>query len=60
MHADSSNNVLLCLLYIIDIDECETANGGCEHNCINIPNSYECACSDGFALKTDQKTCQGI
>lgn len=29
---------------ILDIDECELINGGCEDLCINTPGSYYCNC----------------
>ena len=58
---------------ILDINECEDANGGCEHNCTNLEGGYECTCLgelivdidgrscvcfDGFALN-DNMTCEG-
>ncbi|KAK3518586.1 hypothetical protein QTP70_004079 [Hemibagrus guttatus] len=41
-----------------DIDECGTEyNGGCVHECINIPGNYRCTCYDGFRLAHDGHNC---
>lgn len=47
--------------YILDIDECENDfyNGGCVHECINIPGNYRCTCYDGFMLAHDGHNCLG-
>ena len=42
------------------MDECETSNGGCEHNCINNEGSYECSCRDGYVRNEDLVTCADI
>ena len=34
----------------LDIDECDTDNGGCSHECINTLGSYKCDCPDGFTI----------
>ena len=36
--------------FIIDIDECASDNGGCEHTCANTAGSFTCSCDDGFEL----------
>ncbi|TNN25398.1 Signal peptide, CUB and EGF-like domain-containing protein 1 [Liparis tanakae] len=42
------------------MDECENDyNGGCVHECINIPGNYRCTCYDGFMLAHDGHNCQG-
>ena len=43
----------------IDIDECATANGGCDQICVNKPGSFECKCNAGYLLADDKKTCNG-
>uniref|UniRef100_A0A8C9SKD0 Signal peptide, CUB domain, EGF-like 3 n=1 Tax=Scleropages formosus TaxID=113540 RepID=A0A8C9SKD0_SCLFO len=44
-----------------DIDECETEyNGGCVHECINIPGNYRCTCYDGFRLAHDGHNCLDV
>uniref|UniRef100_A0A8B9JUF5 Signal peptide, CUB domain, EGF-like 1 n=1 Tax=Astyanax mexicanus TaxID=7994 RepID=A0A8B9JUF5_ASTMX len=43
-----------------DIDECDNDyNGGCVHDCINIPGNYRCTCYDGFMLADDGHNCLG-
>ena len=32
-----------------DVDECATANGGCQHNYTNIIGSYYCSCAPGYS-----------
>ncbi|KAL6483638.1 hypothetical protein MHYP_G00085100 [Metynnis hypsauchen] len=44
-----------------DIDECATDyNGGCVHECINIPGNYRCTCYDGFRLAHDGHNCLDV
>ena len=52
------NNCLLISDYI-DIDECNTANGGCSHTCVNTPGSFICYCNDGYSLDSNGLTCSG-
>ncbi|XP_071415037.1 signal peptide, CUB and EGF-like domain-containing protein 2 isoform X1 [Pithys albifrons albifrons] len=41
-----------------DIDECDNDfNGGCVHECFNIPGNYRCTCYDGFMLAHDGHNC---
>ena len=42
---------------IIDIDECDDDNGGCDHVCTNTAGSYECSCNSGYSLDLDNKGC---
>jgi len=42
-----------------EVDECETQNHGCEHECINTLGGYECSCRIGFELHSDKKHCEG-
>lgn len=32
----------------IDINECATSNGNCQHKCVNTIGSYKCTCNPGF------------
>ena len=43
----------------VDIDECETDNGGCSSaaNCTNTVGSFTCACLPGYS--GDGFTCGG-
>ena len=48
-----------------DIDECESLNGNCSHNCTNIPGSYYCSCLPGYAMEgstdcTDVNECESM
>uniref|UniRef100_A0AAZ3Q2V8 Fibrillin 2b n=1 Tax=Oncorhynchus tshawytscha TaxID=74940 RepID=A0AAZ3Q2V8_ONCTS len=55
--------VCLCLpvtRLIADIDECTIMNGGCDTHCTNSEGSYECSCSEGYALMPDLRTCADI
>ena len=45
------------VLSVADIDECQHANGGCDHLCRNLEGSHECACNVGYALSANHKTC---
>ena len=43
-----------------DVDECVTEyNGGCVHECINMPGNYICTCYDVFRLSHDGHNCLG-
>ena len=43
----------------LDINECETNEGGCEHICNNTMGSFECLCQQGFNLADDGLQCNG-
>uniref|UniRef100_A0A3Q2CDX1 Signal peptide, CUB domain, EGF-like 2 n=1 Tax=Cyprinodon variegatus TaxID=28743 RepID=A0A3Q2CDX1_CYPVA len=44
-----------------DIDECDLEyNGGCVHECNNIPGNYRCTCYDGFNLANDGHNCLDV
>lgn len=38
----------ISFLSLLDVDECLTNNGGCEHLCYNTFGSRFCACYDGY------------
>ena len=44
----------------IDVDECQTSNGGCDHFCNNTDGSYICSCQQQFILSHDQLSCIGM
>ena len=46
-------------ILVLDVNECETLNGGCEHLCNNNNGSYACECNEGFFLDGNGKTCSG-
>ena len=43
----------------IDINECN-GDHKCQHACQNTRGSFTCLCPDGYQLKHDGKTCEGI
>ena len=43
----------------VDINECDTSNGGCDTTCTNTVGSYYCSCNTGYELDNDQHTCNG-
>ena len=50
----------ILLLHIsIDINECETANGGCQHSCTNTIGSFNCSCYTGYQLDENGLNCSG-
>ncbi|HRE88458.1 MAG TPA: fibrinogen-like YCDxxxxGGGW domain-containing protein [Myxococcota bacterium] len=44
----------------VDIDECETNNGGCEQVCNNTSGAYTCECGSGYLLAVDGRACDDI
>ena len=53
------SNCPMLYFLIIETDECDTANGGCEDNCFNVPGSYYCTCDAGYGLTADRHGCIG-
>ena len=51
---------VITVLYYSDINECDTSNGGCDHNCSNSIGSYKCSCDAGYKLADDEHSCEGI
>ena len=47
--------------YYLDIDECsnQTSLNDCSDRCVNTVGSFMCACSSGYRLASDQRTCIG-
>ena len=50
-----TDDIFTCLL---DIDECSMFSP-CEQECTNTDGSYQCSCTEGFILKSDNSTCEG-
>ena len=53
------SNWILFFLSYSDIDECEVANGGCDHSCNNTEGSFSCDCNDGYQLRSNGLNCEG-
>ncbi|XP_074654070.1 hemicentin-1-like [Tubulanus polymorphus] len=43
----------------IDYDECQQKQL-CQHECVNIPGSYQCMCPQGYRLSDNKRTCTDI
>ena len=50
--------VYFYILYL-DINECATNNGGCDHKCQNYDGGHYCSCNTGYRLASDGTTCEG-
>ena len=45
------------VIFILDIDECQIINGGCEHFCNNTAGGRTCSCNEGYGLRSDGFSC---
>ena len=52
------HNIILCLIFDLDINECDTGVHNCDHFCHNNVGSYTCSCETGFDL-VEQRHCNG-
>ncbi len=43
----------------LDVNECQSNNGGCAQLCANQPGSHRCECSTGYVLDSDGRSCSG-
>ncbi|XP_037377454.1 matrilin-4 isoform X1 [Talpa occidentalis] len=41
-------------------DLCAEGRHGCQHQCVNTPGMYRCACNPGYQLAADNKSCLAI
>lgn len=51
--------VIFFFFFLLEFDECELTNHGCEHDCINTLGGFECSCKIGYELHSDGKHCEG-
>ena len=49
----------LTSMMTLDIDECTVTPDICDQECINMPGSFMCNCSEGYLLNGDGLTCDG-
>ena len=61
-HGQASNSSMININFVfasihLDIDECGTNNGGCDHDCYNSPGSYTCSCNEGYEVHDDLHQC---
>ena len=45
--------------HLSDVNECLTANGGCQQLCNNTVGSFFCACHIGYSLQLNGFNCSG-
>lgn len=45
-------------IFLTDVDECASNNGGCQHECHNTIGSYQCSCHNGFTLHENGHDCK--
>ena len=50
----------LNIALIIDVNECNSNNGGCSQRCINTAGSFYCSCYTGYRLDSNRRSCSGI
>ena len=50
---------VLRFLILLDHNECNSESHGCQQKCVNEHGNYSCACSKGYTLNSDKKTCSG-
>ncbi|MCB9628284.1 MAG: hypothetical protein H6725_12995 [Sandaracinaceae bacterium] len=43
-----------------DVNECDTANGGCAQTCTNSDGGFECSCDAGYTLNVDGLACDDV
>ena len=60
VHLSSHNSFLLSVVLFADIDECKAGIDVCDHICINVNGSYQCACHRGYSLGYDGLICFGL
>ena len=53
-----TSNCSICNLDL-DVNECETLNGCCDHQCNNTVGSFNCKCRKGFFLHRNGRICIG-
>ena len=57
---DSNNYVWLCFTSLDIIDCINGMNDICEQVCIELEGGFSCGCKDGYRLKSDNVSCEGI
>ena len=59
VYSNVKNSNLMLYMYTVDINECSEGLSSCNQICINTVEGYNCDCYFGFALSSDNHTCQG-
>ena len=47
-------------IFSTDVNECQTANGGCAQACTDTDASFLCSCGSGYTLAYDGFSCNGM
>ena len=47
--------IIITIIYIADIDECQVNSSVCNQVCTNSAGSYTCSCEQGYKLNTDNQ-----
>ncbi|XP_046547456.1 low-density lipoprotein receptor-related protein 4-like [Haliotis rubra] len=42
------------------INPCDADNGGCDHLCLPVQDTFKCYCNFGYRLQSNQKTCRSF
>ena len=47
-------------MLLTDVDPCDVANGGCDHDCVHLNGTdYVCRCWKGWSFDANKFTCLG-
>jgi len=47
------------IVVVVDVNECNSLNGGCAQTCSNSAGSYRCSCRAGYTLASNSRDCNG-
>lgn len=50
--------IVVTLLTVTDIDECQAGVNSCSQNCSNSEGGFACTCFTGYTLLDDTITCE--
>ena len=51
--------IYMLFIFLLDTNECNSNNGGCNQTCINEIGSFHCECDIGYTLDDDGLGCTG-
>ena len=50
----------MIFIFLLDTNECNSNNGGCNQTCVNEMGSFHCECDIGYTLDDDGLGCTGM
>ena len=53
-------SVPFIMLAASGVNECVTANAGCQQKCVDTYDSYFCSCNSGYKIVNTQFDCPGL